>query len=482
MKKPQTFLLIFVALLLFGMVAPTNPGAKVTLTQPLFDKAVQVLLPYVEQEIKNIKIPDISGDYHSPIGKIEYSISSVVLNSFNLGGASIKITSTGFKITASGGSFSMGAHWHWREHSWPHISDSGSLTAKGSGITAVVDIVIGENAGKPTITCSSATISIGSVKVDFHGGDSWLYNLFDGIIDKAIRKAVEKQFNSLVTKQINDAAVKFLASIPFVMPIAKDVEVDYKLTSGLIFTPGKHFTIPSKAEFYYTPNPKEYTPGPVALPNIETSEMVQAFVSSFVSNSISKSFWETKAMYAVITNNNLPAWFPYKMNTKDWKDLIPALYTAYPDRNMEVILQADTWPKVEITSAGIQLSFVGSANVNILADSTHPEVQAFVLTATGGCDVAVKVNSTAVFGTFSNLKTDVKLTKTNIGQFSLNSLQTIINLMETSVITPLIQKFVANGYPIPLPKGAALIDPKVIYHTGYFTISTSMTYVMSEEN
>ncbi|KAJ6227949.1 bactericidal permeability-increasing bpi protein-related [Anaeramoeba flamelloides] len=479
MKNSLLFIALFACLLCGGVYS--KPGAKFALHQSMFSYAISDLLPYVNEEIVKITIPDFKGEYDSPLGKIDYEISNFKISSFELKEATAVLISDGIELTANDGHIALSADFYWREHSWPHIHSHGSFDASCSEHSADIKLKITQENGLPLLRTESATISIGEFEIDFHGGASWLYNLFRGIIDRFIKDEIQKQFETIMSDLINNSADKFIQSLPVVIQVLNDVEIDYEMVDQPVFSAGESVTIPTKAEFYYVPDPTEYTPEPVDLPNVETTEMLQFFISSFLVDSFSYSYWKTGAMKITETPKTLPSWFPYPLNTAGWKDYIPALYNAYPNRDMKVILQADTWPLISFTPKGAKLNLKGSVNINVLASDTDVEHHVCIISADIGCDVEIEVNSTSFSGNFWGLTTEVSLTQTDIGQFSLDPLQNFITVMETAIVTPLIENLLKKGYPLPLPANLTLIKPTVIYHQDYFTISSDGSYKLPDK-
>ena len=51
----------------------------------------------------------------------------------------------------------------------------------------------------PQLHVGTCSASVGSLNIKFHGGASWLYNLFKDPIADAIKKALQPQLCSLAT-------------------------------------------------------------------------------------------------------------------------------------------------------------------------------------------------------------------------------------------------------------------------------------------
>lgn len=50
-----------------------------------------------------------------------------------------------------------------------------------------------DSQGHPTLKTTGCSLSIGSLHVTFHGGASWLYNLFDDTIASSLKSSLQSQ-------------------------------------------------------------------------------------------------------------------------------------------------------------------------------------------------------------------------------------------------------------------------------------------------
>lgn len=84
-----------------------------------------------------------------------------------------------------------------------------------SGLAATVKTKLGvDRTGHPAIAAAGCSSSIGSVKIHFHGGASWLYNLFDSYVDKRIKETLQDKLCQEISDLINNNAEKALSTFP----------------------------------------------------------------------------------------------------------------------------------------------------------------------------------------------------------------------------------------------------------------------------
>lgn len=73
------------------------------------------------------------------------------------------------------------------------MRDSGSIDVSLRGVTLSAIMVLGEQGGHPAVAPGGCNCDISDVNVDIHTGLDWLYNLFKGSIEDAIKRALESK-------------------------------------------------------------------------------------------------------------------------------------------------------------------------------------------------------------------------------------------------------------------------------------------------
>lgn len=180
-------------------------------------------IPYLCKAIGEINVPDVTAIADSPIGKFGYTISNVSLYEVAIPKSNLTVSQTkGLTITATNATLSIRANWKYKQLGWPRISDSGScdLAMKQIiiGITLNVDT---KDESIPKLTTNDATLKIGKMKIRFHGGASWLYNIFADAITNDVKGTFEKVVVNEMVALINKQGNKYLAKFPGVIAAIK---------------------------------------------------------------------------------------------------------------------------------------------------------------------------------------------------------------------------------------------------------------------
>eukprot|EP00112_Aurelia_sp_Birch-Aquarium-sp1_P003806 Seg143.9 transcript_id=Seg143.9/GoldUCD/mRNA.D3Y31 product="Lipopolysaccharide-binding protein" protein_id=Seg143.9/GoldUCD/D3Y31 len=181
-------------------------------------------IPYLCDALLALKIPDVSGVAESPIGKFGYTIAKIKLSDVSIPKSNLTVSQVkGLTISATNATLSINAHWKYRQLGWPYISDSGScdLGMKKILLSITLNIDTVEET-KPQIRTSDAVLKIGKMKVRFHGGASWLYNVFADSITTDVKGTFERLVVTEMVSLINKEGDKYLALFPGVI---KDIKM-----------------------------------------------------------------------------------------------------------------------------------------------------------------------------------------------------------------------------------------------------------------
>ena len=141
-----------------------------------------------------------------------------------------------------------------------------------------------QTTGKPTIHSEGCSASVDSVDVTFHGGASWLYNIFDDQIAHAIKGQLSKILCAEANKAVNGDAEQALARTKLILSIRHTGVLDYSMLSDPIFATG-YVDSYHKGEIYWFGSHKEAPFHPDTFPeSFNTSKMAYIWVSDYLMN------------------------------------------------------------------------------------------------------------------------------------------------------------------------------------------------------
>eukprot|EP00050_Salpingoeca_kvevrii_P006009 m.286929 g.286929 ORF g.286929 m.286929 type:complete len:601 (-) comp11670_c0_seq1:2389-4191(-) len=463
--------------------AAQNPGFGIALTNPGLDYLRSVLMPELEKELQTLTIPPVSGKADTPIGHVSYDLSDIKNNGISIGSSSLDIESGLVHVSITNLAAKFSAHWHYREDSFPHISDSGSADVSASGVSASVGALIGVSANhEPTIKVGSCSGSIGDLSIKFHGGASWLYNLFSSDIAGEIKKSISDQICDIITSQINNEVNKELATLPTQVPIDDYSMINFELISAPVCTSDFVF-VPSKGEFFSRNNPKE---APFASPGFPTPSgnlprMFYLWISPFLPETAAYVYEQAGLLSYTVHADVVPSSFPLQLNTSDFGLIAPEMSKKYPNMAMAIAVNATGVPPIQFKALPGNLTATISFDMTalvVLPNNTN--VNAFTISVNlltiGTAWVDNTPKSETIRGNLTLIHVGLNLANSNVGPVSVGPLQAAINLFAAAYVIPSLNKQGNKGFPIPIFSGVSLKNPAVNIQNGYVEIETDISY------
>ncbi|XP_062499208.1 uncharacterized protein LOC134176553 [Corticium candelabrum] len=451
-----------------------NPGFRTEITQKGFDYVRQVGLPILIKELQSIDIPD----QHGSGSGVSYDLTNIKGSGLEIPTSSLTTSASGLTVTGSGASMQINADWHYRMNAWPHISDSGSCDISVSSVSLQLVVLVGATAGHPTVSASSCSFNIGHMEIHFHGGASWLYNLFSDSIANSLRGSISGQVCPQAIKAIETNGNNALATLKLITKLGKDAEIDFQLTQAPVFSTTSLQTF-HKGEFLTFPNTTNlppFQPSPFP-PATESSHMMYIWLSDYIANTAGYVYMASGALVYNVTE--APASSPIHLNTDNFIGLIPPLFKKYPDMKMQLLVKANKPPSLTLTSQAA--TFAAPANVTAFVVTKNMTlINVFTLNVTLYAAVNISVYNNGsdeiINGTVKYLKSDAELLETNIGDFEMSSLNGTLNFACTLVTSQLNKKYAQPGFPIPVVDGVSFVNPEVVLGQDNVLIATDVHY------
>lgn len=477
----------FIAALFFVGVLAQNPGFQIGLTNKGLDYVRQVAVPILIKELQTLAVPDIHGDENTPVGHVSYDLTHIHVNSVSLPTSSILVNTVGLAVSISGLSLSMGANWHYREDSWPHITDHGSCDISASGVSVAVTVSIGVSpTHEPTVNTASCSSNIGKLDITFHGGASWLYNLFSGFIADALKSSLNGQICDIIKNEINVEGNKVLATLPVQEKIDQYSAINFELISAPAL-PGDYIATRHKGEFFSIAKPVEspfVAPG-LPLPASGTlTRMFYVWISGYLLESAGWVYEQVGVLNYTIQPSMVPASFPLQLNTSSFKAFIPALYAAYPNMAMQADIFATGNP-LTVTIAPSGMMVVGTATIgfNVIQPNKTVTPNVFAIDvlvfADGRVWVAGDGTHNSIAANLSLVNVSMTLASSTIGPVKLAPLQFVLNIFTSLFLLPSLNKQLNKGFVIPVVDGITFVNPQVTLADGFLLIDTDVNYTPS---
>nr|AIT76553.1 bactericidal permeability-increasing protein/lipopolysaccharide-binding protein [Megalobrama amblycephala] len=467
-------LLVLVNLVLVS--TSNNAGVEVRLTQKALEYGRQIGITSIQQKLRSMKVPDISGtEKVDPIGKVQYSFTGMQIVNLGLPKSALGLVpDTGVMLSIGQAYISL--HGNWRVKYLRIIKDSGSFDlAVGELAISTTIAVMSDDTGRPTVSMTNCAATVGSVNVKFHGGASWLYNLFSSFINKALRSALQKQICPLVADSIAEMN-PHLKTLNVLAKVDQYAEIDYSMVGSPVIS-NTSIDLGLKGEFYNIGQHKEppFSPTPFSLPYQDTN-MLYIGVSAFSLNSAGFVYHNAGALRLYITDDMIPSGSPIRLNTRTFGAFIPQIAKMYPGLMMKLLVETVKEPIIifEPNNMTIQASSTVTAYA-IQPNSTLSSL--FVLNLEGSVSANIHVTELKLAGNVTLNKMFMSLAKSYVGPFQVTSLDNIFSMVLKVAVIPKINARLQEGYPLPAIGKMQLVNSQLQVLKDYLLIGTDVQFM-----
>ncbi|KAL4655897.1 bactericidal permeability-increasing protein-like [Arapaima gigas] len=465
---------------LLGLLTPTlstNPGVRVQLTQQGLEYGRQIGIAQLQEKLKSIKIPDISGSAHiSPIGKVDYSLSQMHITNLGLPASSLGLVpGSGLSLSISNAFINLNGHWHVKY--LKIIKDSGSFDLSVSALT--ISVIIGvksDETGRPSVSSANCTASVGHVSIKFHGGASWLYNLFSSFIDKALRHALQEQICPLVQNAVSEIN-PHLKTMNVLAQVDKYAEIEYSLVESPVIS-NSFIEFNLKGEFY---NIGQHQEPPFSAPSFSlpptNGNMLYLGVSSFLANSAGFVYHRAGVLGLNITDDMIPSSSPFRLNTKTFGTFIPEIAKRFPGLMMKLLVKTTVPPSITFEPNNATLLANGTVTAfAILPNNTLEPL--FILNLDTSVSAQLCVRGLNLSGSVSLNRLDMTLATSYVGQFQVKTLDNIFVMILKVVVIPKVNAYLQQGYPLPAIGNMNLVNTHLQVLKDYMLIGTDVQFAL----
>ncbi|KPP64074.1 LBP (LPS binding protein)/BPI (bactericidal/permeability-increasing protein)-1 precursor-like [Scleropages formosus] len=367
------------------------------------------------------------------------------------------VPGSGLSLSISDAFISLNGHWHVKYLKF--IKDSGSFDLTVSGLTISVTMgVNSDETGRPTVSSSNCAASVGHVSIEFHGGASWLYNLFSSFIENALRSAIQNQICPLVHDAISDIN-PHLKTMNVLAQVDKYAEIEYSLvTSPVVSNTFIQFSL--KGEFYKIGQHQEppFSAPPFSLPQTNGS-MLYLGLSSFIANSAGFVYHNAGVLGLYVTDDMIPSSSPLRLNTKTFGAFIPEIAKRFPNMMMKLLVKTLEPPRITFEPNNVTLQANGTVTAYaILPNNTLEALFILNLVSLDGqgeqfiCSKGRPITEQII---------SMTLGTSYVGQFQVMPLNNIFTMILKVVVIPKVNEKLQQGYPLPAISHMNLVNTQL---------------------
>ncbi|XP_009469707.1 PREDICTED: bactericidal permeability-increasing protein [Nipponia nippon] len=509
--------------LCLALAGTTNPGFVARITQAGLDYAHQQGIAVLEKELVQLKLPDISGDYRvRHVGKVHYELSSLDLRSFHLPYSRISLVpNVGLQVSISNAFAEVDGNWRVKIY---FVRDHGSFDLKVENIYIKINLKLGsDTSGKPTIDTSDCSTRISQVRVHFSGKFGWLYNIFHSVIESRFRKILEGKVCENVVSSVRSEPQPYLQTLPEAstpeagtellhweararhcldvsggnllpafpchLPLAHPSVLCFTVTARIDAVAGIDYSLVApptataqsldvdlKGEFFSLAHRSAVPFSPLALSfPPDHDRMVYFGASSYFFNTAGFAYHAAGALVFEITDSMIPKDIEFHLKTSTFSAFIPQLETMYPDMPMKLRLSTSSAPFLNIGPGGVSLKPV----VDIQAYAIFPNsslAPLFLLSLTGNVSAVIDMKSSHIVGNLTVGRMKLSLKHSDVGTFQVRMLQSIMNILASSILLPRLNARLDQGFPLPLPDRIQLFNVLVQFHQNFLLLGADVRY------
>ncbi|XP_023117085.1 bactericidal permeability-increasing protein-like [Amphiprion ocellaris] len=453
----------------------TNPGVKVKLTEKGIEYGKLLGMAALQTRLKSIKVPDISGSQSvSPIGKVQYSLTNMQITNIGLPKSEVDLV-PGSAVKLSIGDAYISLNGHWRVKYLRFIKDSGSFDLNVNGLTITTGIAIkSDETGRPAVSSVNCAATVGSAKIKFHGGASWLYNLFEKFVDKALRNALQKQICPLVADAVSDLN-PHLKTLNVLAKVDQYAEIEYSMVSSPIIS-NSSIDLSLKGEFYNIGRHQEppFSPKDFSLPP-QINNMLYIGMSVFTANSAAFVYDKAGALSLYITDDMIPKGSPFRLNTRTFGVFIPQIAQKFPGLMMKLLVKTVKNPIITFEPNNVTIQ--ATATVTAYAIQPNSTLSPlFVLNLETSVSANVFVSGMRLAGSVTLNKMNLTLGTSYVGQFQVRSLDNMLQMLLKVVVIPKLNVQLGKGYPLPTIGKMKLVNSQLQVLKDYMLIGTDVQF------
>ncbi|XP_078275363.1 bactericidal permeability-increasing protein-like [Rhinoraja longicauda] len=471
---PRLWIATTALLFLTSCILCTNPGLKVRVTQKALDYGRQVGIGVLQQKLRQLRIPDMSGKVRVKwIGKIKYAITSLQIYQVGLPQSAVKFSAgQGIQLSITNGFIGVRGNFRIRKF---FFRTSGSFNVFASHLSISQTIGISrDSTGRPALRGMACSANIGKVDVKFTKRKRWLYNLFRKFLEKPIRKALNSQICPKVSSAISDLENN-LKTMEITFKINRFAEVDYPLVNQIQIS-NNSMDLDFKGQFSRVGQRENlpFKPPPISLPSGST-HMLYVGISDFLANSAGFVYYKAGVLQMKITDKMLPRLIPIRLNTKSFSAIVPQLEKLYPNMLMEMHLRATRSPVLTFAKNHISVQAFGAFDVcAILPNSSLASL--FVLNIEASFSARVRMFQMKLNGSLYLNSLKLSLGRSNVGPVPVAGLELLMKLTVKLVMLPQVNVKLAKGVPLPKVKNLNFIRPKLEVNKNILVIATDLQY------
>ncbi|KAM4622393.1 phospholipid transfer protein [Discoglossus pictus] len=468
----QMYLLLLVLPIVASASTLVNPGCRIRVTSKGLQFIKQEGLRFVEEELENITIPDLTGNE----GKFTYSINNVRVTQLHLALSELWFQPHR-QLVLDINNASIGLTFQRKLLYWLFY-DVGVINASAEGVHIKTELELARDArGRLKISNMTCEATINKMQAGFSGTLKRVYEFLATFITSGMRFLLNQQ----ICPALRHAALVLLNSLLDTVPVRNEVDdyigIDYSLLSDPDVTQDS-LDMDFKGMFFSLSAPNATFPNTAAALNIHQQErMVYIALSEYFFDSAMYAYFKSDVLSIEIEDDKMP------------KDLEVLLRTSYfgsimlldPDvaeSPMKLELRVSTPPRFTIKPSGTSVT-VNSILDIYLNPADKPPVQLSSMTMECRLNARVSLKKKSLQVHLDLRRFRIYSNKSALESLALIPLQGPLKTLLQLAVMPILNERTKRGVSIPLPEGLDFTRETTSHHMGFILIGGDLNFSMS---
>ncbi|KAM8798060.1 bactericidal permeability-increasing protein-like [Eudromia elegans] len=471
---PMADLVLLLLLVAGPALAAPNAGIKGRVTLRALDYGRRLALDALRSLLHAEHELNLTGTHRVPLlGELHYAVPRLRVQRLQLNDSAVAFAAAlGVRLALRHAQLQLRAEWAARL--WP-ARDGGTVDVHAGDVALAAVLAVGaDEHGRPAVRSAGCRATVGRLRLEFHHGQSWLYNLLAPLLQGPLRGALGEHLCTelqRLVRRLQDTLDSWRVSVQL-DPFAA---IDYSLLQEPEIT-AEHGDLSIKGEFFGVGRRQQspFAAAPVPLPQAE-QPMLLLGVTEFVANSAAFVYFTAGALRWTVTGDMLPRRFPLRLSTESVGLFAPQLQELYPTQPMELRLWARRQPLLSCRPDGLRLALHGAAETFVLLPN-GTRAPAFLLHLDANVTGRPVLTASRIGGSMSLLGLSVEQKESHVGPLEVKSLENLLSFGLRLFGLPLANRRLRAGFPLPGTRHLRLLQPRVSLHEGFALVATDLQY------
>ncbi|XP_062387380.1 bactericidal permeability-increasing protein [Sardina pilchardus] len=462
--------LLLLLVLLGPQTSQACPGVKTVVSSKGLDYVTNLVTDWVQKKILSADLPVISGSVDIGIGSVGYALYDMRVVKVDMPQPSVNfVEKTGVRVELSGLSIAVEGRWR---TSYGIIKDGGSFDLALFDVsTSSLLQLESDYQARLAVECLSCDAQIGNVDINFHGGASFIIDVFVKFFPGRIKSLVEDHICPIVQDQVKNLE-GILAAIKVDYPVYPNLIFSVPLTNSPVVQ-SSGMELDSKGVFYSATHPKEppFPSEDFQLPS-EAGYMISMGISQYSLNTYAYACLTDGLFQINITDKMIPPSVHFRLNTSSFGVFIPQLPKMFPNMLMVLQVFADEAPAVSLHMDSFSLLLTATVKAYAI-DNTTAYRPLFRLKLTTEFSGKLNIGNNTLMGNMQFQNLTLSLVTSQIGTFQTKTLEGTASFLVKSYL-PKLNAMLQKGFPLPVAKGVTLAGPVLQVQQGFLAVYSNV--------